>query len=158
MHEVTLNEVEFYQAINIGVIRQMKNVLRGRKDRFGAEKMDPWGIHIQGACGEAAVAKHLNIFYNGNIGNLSACDVNNNTLNLQVRTGLRYNGDLILHKSDKDNNIFILVCGKAPIFRIMGWIKGMDGKKEKYWRDPAGNRPAYFVPQTVLKPMETLQI
>jgi len=156
MIEVRLSKIEFFQAVNVGVIRQMQNKAKGRKDRFGAEKMDGWGIHIEGACGEAAVAKYLNIFYNGNIGNLSACDVNNNARNVEVRTAAKNHHSLILHKSDKDDSVYILVCGEAPVFNIKGWVMGRDGKKNEYWKDPTNNRPAFFVPQNALKPMTEL--
>jgi hypothetical protein len=154
---VRLNKVEFYNAAHIGLIRQLQNINKGRKDSYGAETMDGWGIHIEGACGELVVAKVLNIFYNGNIGDLSACDVNNEERNIEVRTRSNHRYDLILHPKDKDENVFILVTGKAPLYKIRGWILAKEGKKKKYWSDPSGkNRPAFFIPQKDLKPIKEL--
>jgi hypothetical protein len=33
--------------------------------------------------------------------------------------------------------------------KIVGWIRGRDGKKKEYWWEGTG-RPAYFIPQNVL--------
>jgi hypothetical protein len=72
----------------------------------------------------------------------------------QVRSTRLDGGSLILHKTDKNEAIFVLVTGEAPEFKVRGWMRAVDGKQEKWWRDT--KRPAYFVPQSVLEPMETL--
>lgn len=71
--------------------------------------------------------------------------------------GTRYSyGKLLLHPKDRDEQIFILVTGLPPTFCLVGWIKGKDGKNPKFWSDPVGGRPAFFVPQTSLNPIEEL--
>jgi hypothetical protein len=110
-------------------------------------------LDIEGAAGEMAVAKLANIYWNGNMGNLKAADVGR----LQVRTRSRDYYDLILHPTDPDDSAFILVVGKAPRFRIVGWIVARDGKLQKWWKDPAGNRPAFFVPQSELIQFDVLR-
>lgn len=154
--KVVLSKYEFFLAAQIGMTRSVQNIIAGRKDRYGAEVMDGWGISIEGTCGEAAVAKHLNIFYTGNLGDLKACDINNSEKNIEVRTAAKDYHSLILHPGDPDESLFILVTGKAPVFYIRGWIRGKEGKDRKFWKDPTGTRPAYFVPQSALECISTI--
>ena len=153
-HVVTLTWVELALATRIGVGRRVQRLQTPeRKDRYGLEDDDGWTLDIEGAAGEMAVAKLANIYWNGNMGNLKAADVGR----LQVRTRSRDYYDLILHPTDPDDSAFILVVGKAPRFRIVGWIVARDGKLQKWWKDPAGNRPAFFVPQSELIQFDVLR-
>jgi hypothetical protein len=36
----------------------------------------------------------------------------------------------------------------------MGFLKAVEGKIDKYWSDPAGGRPAFFVPYDDMRPFE----
>jgi hypothetical protein len=135
------------QAAQVGVMRQVQNLKRGRADAYGASTSMGWQYHIEGAMGEMAVAKAFNLYWNGNLGNLSAGDVGD----IQVRTSSRTNGDLIMHPRDRDKDRFILVTGGNGDYNLRGWVLGSEGKLQEYWRDPAGGRPAYFVPQGKLR-------
>lgn len=151
--EVTLTWPEVMLGATVGIMRQVKNLKDGRQDRYGASVEDGWTLHIEGACGEQAVAKHLGMYWSGNLGNLKAADVGS----LQVRTRSRHNYDLLLHRTDADESAWVLVTGAAPRFSLRGWCFGREGKDEKFWKDPAGGRPAFFVPQSVLRPMSELK-
>jgi len=148
--EVTLDPHEFLYAAMVGVTRQIGNLRGRRQNRYGAEHEDPWRLHIEGACGEMAVARHLGRYWSGALGNLKAADIG---IGVQVRTRSQPDYDLILHPEDPDDDAFVLVTGCAPRFTLRGWIYGRDGKDDRWWQDPAGGRPAYFVPQSVLRPM-----
>lgn len=150
MIELTLAEV--IQAALAGVMRRVQNMKRGTRDRFGQPTTDYWSIDIEGCCGELAVAKYLGRFWSGAIGDISADDVGV----VQVRTTGRESGRLILHPEDKDDRVFILVVGNAPRFDIRGWIIAQHGKRDEFWSDPGTGRPAFFVPQSALKPIEEL--
>jgi hypothetical protein len=66
-----------------------------------------------------------------------------------------------LHPGDKDQDElpFVLVHPEAPKFHLMGWCYGHEGKQQKYWADKQrSDRPAFFVPQTDLRPIETLHV
>lgn len=151
MHEVTLTWSELTTAANIAVRRQVQNLAKGRKDRWGFCG-DGWGVHIEGACGEMAVAKLLNIYWTGNLNRLRDADVGK----LEVRTRSNHDYDLLLHKTDDPDASWILVTGKAPVFVVHGWIAGRAGMMKEYWKDPAKGRPAYFVPKSELEPIESL--
>lgn len=150
---VHLTYSEMRLAAEIGVQRQAQNIRDGRRDRYGLSSEDGgWTPHIEGAAGEMAVAKYLKLYWNGAVGNLKADDVGG----FQVRTRSRHHYDLIIHPEDADEKRFILVTGRAPDFIIRGWITGAEGKAVGRWDDPAKDRPAFFVPQSALHPMDLL--
>ncbi len=101
-----------------------------------------------------AVAKATGRYWSGSLGNLRADDVGE----IQVRTTSRPENRLIIHEADQDEKYFVLVTGRAPQFRIVGWIMARDAKREEWWQDPAGGRAAYFVPQSALRPISELTI
>jgi len=39
---------------------------------------------------------------------------------------------------------------------VHGWIASEDAMQEQWRKDPAGGRPAYFVPQAKLSPLKML--
>jgi len=151
--EIILSTPEMLQAAMIGIIRQIQNLEANRQPTYGSGGGPLWQMHIEGAMGECAVAKYRGVYWNGNVGNLHAQDVGK----YQVRTGAGDNYRLILHPEDKNEDVFILVTGAYGKYNIRGWLWAFEGKIPKFWEDPSGkNRPAYFVDQTHLHPMETL--
>jgi hypothetical protein len=155
MTDVKLKRSEFLHAAKIGVTRQVENKINGRENLHGAGRGDEWRHHILGAVGEMAVAKYLGVYWNGNLGNLGAADVGS----LEVRSRSETWHDLILHKpeeGDSPDALFINSIVSEDLFpsvRLDGWIRAEHGQKDKYWSDPAGGRPAYFVPSGDLHPM-----
>jgi hypothetical protein len=111
-----------------------------------------WSYHIEGALGEMAVAKHLNLYWSGNIGDREAPDVG--PYQVKCNTS-RTHDDLILRKTDK-KGIYIGVLCFTPEFEICGWIDSADAKIDTYWRAPVKERPAWFFPRDLLNPMDTL--
>lgn len=146
---ITLTSAEWAISNAVAALRQVSNEAVARKDAHGASASLGMEAHIQGAAAEAAVAKWRNVWWAGALNNLRAADVGR----LQVRSTEHPNGCLLLHRTDPDDDVFILAIGKAPTFRLFGWIRAADGKQEKFWRDPKGGRPAFFVPQSALRPI-----
>lgn len=141
--KVSLENYEVLNAANIGCRRQIGAIFSGREDTFGFEG-DGWGIHIEGACGEAAFAKGLNLYWSGSVNTFKqGGDVGS----LQVRTRSREDYDLIVRSKDRDDDIFVLVTGQVPTYTIRGWIRGIDAKQSKYLKGHGGRTPAYFVLQ-----------
>lgn len=155
MITIGLTSGELQIAAAVGVLRQLENLGKQRPDAYGAPIDEGWQIHIEGAAGEQAFAKWSNRYWSGNLGNLRAADVGSK---VQVRTTRHATGRLILHPDDEKDppdDVFVLLTGAAPTFCIRGWIYGRDGKTDAYWTDPTGkNRPAFFVPQSALRPMD----
>jgi hypothetical protein len=124
----------------------------GNKDAYGAKRENGWQYHVEGALGECAVAKALGIYWNGNIDKFDAPDVGI----LEVRTSSGEHDRLILHPEDDGSAIFILAIGINGAYELKGWMLGRVGQLDKYWTDPGTGRPAFFVPQEDLYPIETL--
>lgn len=148
---VTLTSAEMTLVHMVAGLRQVSNEAMARRDAHGASVELGLDGHIQGAAAEAAVAKYLNRWWSGALNNLGAADVGQH---LQVRSTQHEKGCLILHRPDPDDHYFILAVGRAPTFRLAGWIRAAAGKDESFWRDPKGGRPAFFVPQSALERMK----
>jgi hypothetical protein len=126
--------------------------------RYGWTGKDPAEPHIAGAVAEFAVA-------------IAACRAWEPSLlpdtergdvgRVQVRSTPYSGGHLILHKrvwtkkngwrGDRDEHAFVLVTGHRPCLYIRGWILGRDGKNDDWWGELQPGRPAYNVPQHVLR-------
>ena len=101
--------------------------------------------------GELALSKFLNVYCSGK-GGFRMPDVDE----VDVRTRSKDFYELILHPDDPDDRIFWLVTGFNGTYKIRGWIKAKDGKKDEYWNDPykkkfGKSRPAFFVPHSALE-------
>lgn len=151
--DVTLHPHEMVTALYLGGRREIENRLKRRTDRYGCNPQGlGWAEHIEGASGEMAVAKATGRFWAGNNGDLSAADVGL----LQVRTTAWDTGCLLLHPSDKDEQVFILAVGKSPSYRLAGWTFAKEGKRQEFWKDKGNGRPCFFVPQDALREMSSL--
>lgn len=141
----TLDWQEIVADATVGMMRHVKHAARNDKHKHGGAPDAPWDADIESACAEDFVAKMLGLrWHHGSDG---ATDVGP----YQVRHTMLGDGRLILHPDDKDDEIFILVTGRAPTFEIVGWCKGGEGKQKDFWGDPTQmNRPAFFVPRSAL--------
>ncbi len=149
--QVALTPSELIHASGVGARRHAANLIAGRHDRHGAPP--DWSVHIEGAAGELAAAKALNLYWPASVdfrerqaGDLPGA--------IEVRTTSHATGCLLLHPEDKDDRRYILVTGRAPTFEVRGWCLGSEGKHQQFWKDPAGNRPAFFIEQKYLRPMK----
>jgi len=136
---------------DIGRMRHLSSIKAGLQDSHGFDGCG-WSEHIEGACGEMAVAKHLGIYWDGSVNTFHQCDLPG----LQVRTRSRHDYDLIVRPSDRDDDIFVLVTGKCPHYTIHGWIAGRDAKKQEYEAAHGGRPTAYFVPRSALQCLSNL--
>lgn len=152
--EIELEWYEYAMASEIGRLMQLSSIRQGLPDNYGFSGSG-WNEHIEGACGELAVAKALNIYWAGGIDTFSKPDIG---ANLQVRTRSKDNYDLIVRPKDSDEDIFILVTGKCPKYRIRGFVKGADAKQPQWLQDYGGRPPAYFIPPNHLRPLSELLV
>jgi hypothetical protein len=143
---VVLDASEMLLAANAGIMRRIENLKKGAGQPYGYDENVSWQIDIEGAMGEFALAKHLGVFWHGK-GKMRGFDVGS----CDARTTHHENGSLIIHPQDNDEKTIWLLTGKNGTYVIRGCIKAIDGKLDKYWKDPLGGMPAYFVPQSELK-------
>jgi hypothetical protein len=154
--DVVLGPVAMLLATAVASMRQAQNLTAGRRDAYGAptDPAEGYKIHLLGAAGEVAVAEYLGVYYDGALGRMRATDAGW----VQVRTTMYPRGCLILHDTDPDDDVFVLVTGNPPQLRLEGRIRGRDGKRPEFWRDPSKKgRPAFFVPQDALGRMRDRQ-
>lgn len=160
--KVTLNQKEFAYAESVGKTRQEEAVKSGRHDAHGYSG-DGFNIHVQGACGELALAQALGWHWSAPVNTYkSGGDVGI----LQVRTAVRFlrsgkDTSLIIRPDDNDDDIFVLVWMiDKHNYEIAGYIKGVDAKQRKWWRpNPSNGRPPlYLIDRAGLKDVEDLKL
>jgi hypothetical protein len=151
---VRLSSTELMVMAYIGCARNVQSLFKERTPGAGVGDANSWTLNVEGAGGEMATAKALNIYWLPVIGDIRADDVGP----YQVRTNIsRKYDDLCLRPGDRDDRIFIGVLSFVPEFVICGWILAGEGKKQEWLRDGAPDRPpCYYVPRKALAPMETL--
>lgn len=152
---VTLSKFQVYLSGMVGVGRQTHCISQKTGYNGINNGKRGWQDHCDGALGEQAFAKWLNVFWDGSP-NIYRKEPDVDIY--EVRTNAQPWGDLILRDRDKNEGIYVLVLSHdCPQFTIRGWINGDEGKSQKWWRRGDPNRPeAYFVPQEFLHPMDTL--
>jgi len=144
-------------AMEEGMRRQSVNEAKGLRGRnggasFGSKALE---IHLLGAAGEMAVASYLGMksfLYQATEAERGSCDLPN----IDVKTRSKTSYDLIVQKRESPEKKYVLVTIQDKTTLIHGWIYGKQAMQEKFWADPAGGRPAYFVGKEHLRPMETL--
>lgn len=150
--KITLSWHEVAMATEIGRMRQLSSLRHQRKGFLPSSV--GWDTHCEGACGELAVAKYLGIFWNGSVDTFKECDLPG----LQVKTRTRHTYELNINLDANPDEVFVLVTGACPEYVLRGWIIGREAMKPEYVLD-VGNygKKAYFVPQSILNPIETLR-
>jgi len=157
MKRVTLTPEELRFAASVGVDHVIERIVKERRNTFGRPDGLKFDFAICGMFAELAVAKLLSIDW-------PSPGFRFDVGEYQVRSTERENGCLILHREhfpdgtpyDRDDDLFILVVGKAPTFDVIGFIRGKDGKRKEFWKRLI-RRPAFFVPQEALTPIELLE-
>jgi hypothetical protein len=153
---VTLTWSEVAIGARVGESRCLRNRANGSAHRHGKAAGADWSGDIEAACAEMAAAKGLGVYWpitatpdddrHGDLG-----------FGIHVRHCARADGRLILHRDDQDVGLFILVTGAVPTFRLCGFLAAAAGKQDEWWCDPTGDdRPAFFVPQDALHPIDGL--
>lgn len=138
--------------------RQQVNSERGLLGRnnapAGGEKA--LSLHRLGAVGEVAVAVHLGLeahLFSEQEARRGSTDLPGG---IEVKTRSRHWHDLIVQKDEVPTKKLVLVTAEGSSIRIQGWCLAADVMQPKFWADPARGRPAYFVPKSHLKPVESL--
>lgn len=152
MIEIILSDLEMHMADNIWEQRCKRH--KNHKYNADSEQMKRNGR--DGFAGELAVVQYLGIKdHMPNYENNIRPDVGE----YDVRQTKYQHGKLLLHHDDPDDRITIQVTGRGRKFTLTGWILNKDGKLERLWgtlpKQP--DRPAFLVPQAMLKPMHLLR-
>ncbi len=141
---VELTAMEMYQAGIVGIARRIDSMRRGLSNTTGVT--NSWNIDIEGALGEMAVAKALNLYAGLPINNYKDADIGQ----YHVRATELDDGCLIVRPEDKLDCMYILVTGRNGKYVVRGQIEGYDATDKRFWRSPNGRPGAWFVPQSAL--------
>ena len=153
--KVSLTVSELLMAANIGIKRHMEALKKGLPDKHGFDGQNGWTVHIEGAAGELAVAKALNVYWAGTVNTFkTGADVGS----LHVRTRSKDNYELLVRDNDLDDGIFIHVTGLAPHYNVVGYLLAAEAKNKKWLREHGDRPAAYFVPNDQLKNIEDLKL
>lgn len=155
MRRVRLELYEIAIAAQVGLHRHLAAMRRGLQDKHGADSSaDGWQLHIEGALGELAAAKALGVYWSGSVNTFKAVDIG---VRLQVRTRSKHTYDLIIRRSDSDDDLYLLVTGSCPEYVVHGFIRGRDAKLRDDWIARHGGREAaWFVPKAALHALDDL--
>lgn len=149
---VHLEWYEVSRAALVGVSRNVDAMRNGCRERLHG-KVESWERHVVGALGECAFAKGTNRYWSGSVNTFKSADVGGN---IQIRTRSQHHYDLIVRDGDSDEDVFVLVTGGPADFIIRGWMPAAEAKQERFQQDYGGYGKAYFVPQSALRPIDTL--
>lgn len=148
---------ELRTSAYLGIDRWTDNRAKGRRVGYGADPKDVQR-DIVGCWTEHAVAKAKGCYWFGNdpVPDQGAADV----AGLHVRGVTQAGYGLIVHESDADDGVFLLVTplhltGSGRRFRLDGWVKGGDAKQRKFWRGDI-RCPTFIVPPEHLRPLDEL--
>lgn len=153
MTDVRLTIAELHRAGSHGYTRWCRVIARRLTAQYDQDDGEP-SDHIIGAWGECVVARTVDAYWPTDTGpDRHSPDVSG----LHVRTARRPSDRLLLHDEDPDAGVYVLVVIVAvPLFRVAGWIAGDEGKRREWWRTEGVRHPAYFVPQSALRPIDEL--
>jgi hypothetical protein len=153
---VTLTWPEVCLAAHAATMRRVQNMKHGNAHKWNAPSdVAAWDNDVTGCICEMALAKHLDRFWSGAIGDYRAADVGKA---YQVRGTRHGNGRLTLHPEDFDEMPYVLGRVSDNRVTLAGWLYGREGKLQEYWQAPPSrpNQPAFFVPNALLHDMATV--
>ena len=152
---ITLTWYEMQHAFQVGGGRLIEQHRKTpERQTFGSTlSADKWKVNIEGAMGEAAVAKYLKTYWAGSINEHDQPDVGGL---VEVRTCSFPDGWLWVWEKDKDERPIMFVTGRSPTFKMVGWIYARAAKQSEWWQNQEApnnrkNSRCWFVPQSTLE-------
>lgn len=122
MPHVTLSESEALIAEVVGCLRRNTSIFAGMKDKAG--RTNDFTADAEGAAGEMAVCKALNIYWPASNKTFSLPDAADVEIKLSKKLG-----ELAVNPKTPDDRVTILVEGEIPNFYVAGWIRAGDAKR-----------------------------
>ena len=148
-----------WPEIELGAFVGTQRLVHRRKTAMtNASRRPDWNVwtgEVEGAQAELAVAKYLNVFWSGTVGEP---DAPNDVASYQVRcNSSREYTDTLLRKTDKPDRAYISVLSFMPEFQIIGWLWGSDGfAAGRLYEGDKSRPPCWFVPLTCIQPFSSL--
>ena len=126
MNEIELDLYDLFAASQTGLTRVFES-LRLKQDwghNYKGSVNDQIAKSISGACAELAVCRYLQTQFQFHVNQGSKPDIIFHDVHLQVRSQLpkKHNSLIIRPKGSKQNEIYVLVIDKTPIFELQGFV------------------------------------
>jgi hypothetical protein len=152
------SEEERKIAMEEGMRRQAVNEAKGlrgrnRGPRFGDKALQ---VHLLGAAGEVAVASYLGLKHEL-FKEKEARRGSDDLPGMDIKTRSKHSYDLIVQRNENPDQRFVLVTIEDQKTLLHGWCYGEEAMQDRFWADPARGRPAFFMPQSELRFMESLK-
>lgn len=149
MKEITLNEWEESIVRMLAEKRTQTNRSNGVVDRKIGDQ-DAARAEMDGLGAEMAVAKLFNLYMDISVGPQAGGHdlISRDGRTIDVKHTHRENGNLLvpLHKESKECDLYVLVTGTMPNYRVVGWEHGKDILEKRNIKD-LGYGPTYFLEQ-----------
>lgn len=151
---ITLTWYELQRAGVVAVDRYVRALRDGKPDKHGAKTdANGLGLHFEGAAGEMVFAKATGRYWSGSV---DTYKTEGDVGPIQVRTRSSHTYELLVRKDDADEDRFVLVTGRAPSYRVVGWLTGREAKQPEWLQTHGGREAAYFVPHNALHALAQL--
>lgn len=157
---IKLSAAQLERAEAEALRRQNRNESRKLSGRNGAPSLGNRALqmHRLGTLGEVAVAAHLgleNRLFTHTDATRNSCDLPGL---IEVKTRSKHCYDLIVQRNEVADKKLVLVTVQGQEIKLHGWAYAGEVMKEEFWSDPAGGRPAFFVPKSQLRDMSELEV
>jgi hypothetical protein len=149
-------------AAQVGTMRRVSSKQKGKGVNDGYEddgERKGWDRDIEGAAAELVVADYLGVYWPASV-NADKADPDVGD-RIQVRSSHRPDAQLIVRPGDRLDHIYVLVTGRIPDLRLIGWVQGEKCKQDSAWFTNNGREDlpkAWFVPRTALIDMAYLNL
>ena len=161
MTTISLTADDFSVACHLAAERTIESLRQNRTDTLYDKTWDhAYHIHLLGSCGEIALAKFLWTYPQWTVCEFSGMrsDLSLGPFNVEVRHRSRHDWDLKVVEKDPDERVYVLTTGLPPDITVVGWLYGYEAKLPEYLKDYGEHgKPAYFIPQDRLRPIEELR-
>lgn len=156
--KVELTWYEFGGCIDVARDRMLTSLAANWNDAstYRRSYLQRLTEEVVGACGERAYCKAQGNYWDGSVNTFHVEP--DAARGVEIRTTTREDGSLIVRDNDADDRWFVLVTGTPPVMTVRDCILGVSAKRDEYLRDPHAHRPAWFVPQSALRPWAPKQV
>ena len=164
--KIQLTWYEAEMAARVGMARSFSSMRAGHnafKHGLGRDEGGLFDMNIKGAAAECAVAKALDMFWDGSVDTFhEKADIGEN---VEVRSVKDEQRHLLVRPEDpiKDRNYVLVVDlwrkGGEPNYIIQGWLPGEECVQEEFKTDfgRPERPPCFGVPVSRLRPISTLR-
>jgi hypothetical protein len=149
-NEITLTPEQSKYAAEVGLFMRAEVHRMGGTEAYGLAPEDGEEKSIQGAQAEYACHLWFGVPWDGRPNTFGRiADMGED---IEIRNSSLHHWGMNMRPEDKPDRVYILVTGQDPTFRIQGWIRGHEGRRDEWWTNYGLRHRPYLwsVPQSAL--------